>query len=42
VINGPASTWQGTLDQGSVDTVGSYDGVFSNTRPLSVIGGKHR
>ena len=22
VINGPASTWQGTLDQGSIDTVG--------------------
>ena len=42
VINGPASTWQGTLDQGSVDTVGRYDGVFSNTMLLSVMGGQHR
>ena len=42
VINGPASTWQGTLDQGSVDTVGKYDGVFSNTMLLSVMGGQHR
>ncbi len=42
LINGPASTWQGTLDQGSVDTVGKYDGVFSNTMLLSVMGGQHR
>jgi hypothetical protein len=42
LINGPPSTWQGTLDQGSTDTVGKYDGVFSNTLLLSVMGGQHR
>jgi len=42
LINGPASTWQGTLDQGSVDTVGRYVGVFNNTTLLSVMGGQHR
>ena len=43
VINGPASTWRGTLDQGSVDTRrASYDGVFSSTMLISVMGGQHR
>jgi hypothetical protein len=42
LINGPASTWQGTLDQGSIDSVGRYEGVFSNTLLLSVMGGQHR
>ena len=42
LINGPASTWQGTLDQGSVDSVGRYEGVFSNTTLLSVMFGQHR
>jgi len=30
-----ASTWQGTLDQGSVDSFGRYEGVFRNTLLLA-------
>jgi hypothetical protein len=42
VINGPASTWQGTLDSGGIDSVGRYEGVFGSNLLLSVMGGQHR
>src|SRR5262249_26007546 len=29
-VSGPPSTWQGTLDQGGVDSVGRYEGVFGS------------
>ena len=41
-INGPASTWQGTLDSGGVDSVGRYEGVFASNLLVSVMGGQHR
>ena len=41
-INGPASTWQGTLDQGGIDTIGHYDGIFGSTLLLSGMVGQHR
>jgi len=41
-INGPASTWQGTLDSGGIDSVGRYEGVFGSNLLVSVMGGQHR
>ncbi len=35
VINGPPSTWQGTLDQGGIDSVGKYDGIFGSKTLVS-------
>jgi hypothetical protein len=42
VINGPPSTWQGTLDQGAVDSVGRYDGIFGAKTLVSAMVGQHR
>jgi hypothetical protein len=42
LINGPASTWQGTLDQGSVDSIGRYEGVYGSGTLLTVSVGQHR
>jgi hypothetical protein len=42
LINGPASTWQGTLEQGSVDSIGRYEGVYGSATLLSVSVGQHR
>ena len=41
-VGGPPSTWQGTLDQGGFDSVGRYEGVFSNRTLLQVQGAQHR
>ncbi len=40
-IQGPSSTWNGTLDQGGVDGIVRYDGVFRNTWLLEAIYGRH-
>ena len=42
VINGAPSTFQGTLDQGGVDSVGKYDGIFSSKTLFSAMVGQHR
>jgi hypothetical protein len=42
LINGPASTWQGTLDSGSVDSIGRYEGVYGSGTLLAVSVGQHR
>jgi hypothetical protein len=41
-INGPASTWQGTLDQGGVDSIAHYDGIFGSSLLLSGMVSQHR
>jgi carboxypeptidase family protein len=41
-VSGPPSTWQGTLDQGGVDSVGRYEGVFGSRTMLQVQGAQHR
>src|SRR5258708_37121752 len=42
VINGPASTWQGTIDSGGIDSVGRYEGVFGSNTLVSLMVGQHR
>jgi hypothetical protein len=42
VINGPPSTWQGTLESGGIDSVGRYEGVFGSNTLVSLMGGQHR
>ena len=41
-IGGPASTFNGTLDSGGIDSVGRYEGVFGSNLLVSVMGGQHR
>jgi Carboxypeptidase regulatory-like domain/TonB dependent receptor len=41
-VNGPPSTWQGTLNQGGTDTVGKYDGIFGAKTLISGMIGQHR
>jgi hypothetical protein len=41
-INGPASTWQGSLDSGGIDSVGRYEGVFGSGTLLNAMVGQHR
>ena len=42
VVNGAPSTYQGTLDQGGVDSVGKYDGIFGSKTLVSGMVGQHR
>lgn len=42
LINGPPSTWQGTLTQGGIDSVAKYDGVFGSKTLVSAMVGQHR
>ena len=41
-VSGPPSTWQGTLDQGGLDMVGRYEGVFGGKTMLQVQGAQHQ
>jgi outer membrane receptor protein involved in Fe transport len=41
-ISGPASTWQGTLDEGGADYVARYDGVFGNSFMVRAQYGRHK
>jgi hypothetical protein len=41
-ISGPASTWQGTLDEGGADYVARYDGVISNSLMIRAQYGRHK
>jgi hypothetical protein len=40
-VAGPPSTWQGTIDSGSADYRGKYDGVFANSWLISGIASHH-
>ena len=42
VVNGPPSTWEGTLDRGSVDSVGRYEGVYGGRTMVQAQFGQHR
>jgi hypothetical protein len=41
-VSGPPSTWQGTRDDGGLDMVGRYEGVFGGRTMLQVQGAQHR